>query len=171
MVSLALGIGANTAIFSLMDAVMWRLLPVEQPKALWAVVNGYRYQEYQALAATDDVLAGVAAPLNVSVDGSLEPTVAGQLVTGGYFGLLGVDVGQEVGCRDCCTASRSSIGRRSSWRPWYWWQWRLRPPISRRVGPVESIRSWRCGPSERAAARHSQVLRRSYLRATLEPLS
>ena len=99
VVSLALGIGANTAIFSLMDAVMWRLLPVEQPKALWAVVNGYRYQEYQALAATDDVLAGVAAPLNVSVDGSLEPTVAGQLVTGGYFGLLGADVGQEVGCR------------------------------------------------------------------------
>ena len=106
VVSLALGIGANTAIFSLMDAVMRRLLPVEQPEALWAVGDGYRYQEYQALVATDDVLAGVAAyhtaPLNVSVDGSLEPTVTGQLVTGGYFGLLGVDpvLGRAIGPED-----------------------------------------------------------------------
>jgi hypothetical protein len=32
--SLALGIGANTAIFSLIDAVMWRTLPVKDPESL-----------------------------------------------------------------------------------------------------------------------------------------
>ena len=32
--SLALGIGANTAIFTLMDAVMWRMLPVKDPEGL-----------------------------------------------------------------------------------------------------------------------------------------
>jgi hypothetical protein len=30
-ISIALGIGANTAIFSLIDAVMWRMLPVKDP--------------------------------------------------------------------------------------------------------------------------------------------
>ena len=37
LLSLALGIGANTAIFSLMDAVMWRMLPVKDPQTLLVV--------------------------------------------------------------------------------------------------------------------------------------
>ena len=35
--SLALGIGANTAIFTLMDAVLWRMLPVKDPERLLVV--------------------------------------------------------------------------------------------------------------------------------------
>ncbi len=38
--SLALGIGANTAVFSLIDAVMWRMLPVKNPEGLLLLVHG-----------------------------------------------------------------------------------------------------------------------------------
>ena len=39
VVSLALGIGANTAIFSLIDTVLLKLLPVAQPEQLYFVQN------------------------------------------------------------------------------------------------------------------------------------
>jgi hypothetical protein len=106
VLSLALGIGANTAIFSLIDAVMWRMLPVDRPAELWTIGNGYRYQEFRALTEDDAVLAGVAAygraPFNVSIDGSLEPTAEGQLVSDGYFALLGVTptAGRAIGPED-----------------------------------------------------------------------
>lgn len=38
--SLALGIGANTAIYSLMDALMWRILPVKDPQSLMVLTHG-----------------------------------------------------------------------------------------------------------------------------------
>ena len=40
VVSLALGIGANTAIFSLMDAVLFRTLPVKNPQELYYLAHG-----------------------------------------------------------------------------------------------------------------------------------
>ena len=39
VLSLALGIGANTAIFTLIDAVMWRLLPIKDPQTLLVVAR------------------------------------------------------------------------------------------------------------------------------------
>ena len=55
--SLALGIGANTAIFSLMDAVMWRMLPVKNPEGLLvagrqqrnSVQTGFNYGQYRLI--------------------------------------------------------------------------------------------------------------------------
>jgi putative ABC transport system permease protein len=113
VLSLALGIGANTAIFSLIDAVMWRMLPVKDPAALLvvarqegnAVFGGFTYQQYRLLR-DDNSLAMVAgyttAPINVSVDGPTEPSLQGQLVTGDYFSLLGVNpvIGRAIGPDD-----------------------------------------------------------------------
>ena len=100
--SLALGIGANTAIFSLIDAVLLRMLPIEDPAGLQLLVprqsngntRGFEYPEYRRLSDVSSALAAVAAVgstrLNVSIDGGIEPTAEGQLVSGSYFRLLGV---------------------------------------------------------------------------------
>jgi predicted permease len=100
--SLALGIGANTAIFSLIDAVLWRTLPVSDPESLVVLTHGrdgafeggFSYQQYVAMRgqtrAIPQLAAWSPARLNVSVAGSLEPTVDGQLVSGNYFSMLGV---------------------------------------------------------------------------------
>jgi hypothetical protein len=64
VLSLALGIGANTAIFSLMDVVMLRSLPVADPASLLAVV------------AMLVVIASVAGYLPARKASLIEPTVA-----------------------------------------------------------------------------------------------
>jgi hypothetical protein len=74
--SLGLGIGVNAAVFTLMDAVLWRMLPVKDPKGLlvagWqeggAAYTGFTYAEYLAMREADPVadLAGYAtAPVNI----------------------------------------------------------------------------------------------------------
>jgi predicted permease len=101
--SLALGIGANTAIFSLIDAVMWRTLPVKDPEGLVLLTHsrgtsfggGFTFQQYRVMRRQQnrgftELAAWSSARLNVSVDGSVEPTTDGQLVSGNYFSLLGV---------------------------------------------------------------------------------
>jgi predicted permease len=101
--SLALGIGANTAIFSLIDAVLLRMLPIYDPAGLQLVIprqtngnsRGFEYPEFRRLRVANPVFVDVAAygttRLNVSLDGSVEPTAEGQLVSGSYFPLLGVN--------------------------------------------------------------------------------
>jgi predicted permease len=109
--SLGLGIGANTAIFSLIDAVMWRTLPVKDPEGLFLLTHGPRppfqggftYQQYRIMRGQNPGLAAwSSARLNVSIDGSLEPTTSGQLVTGNYFSVLGVSprAGRAIGPED-----------------------------------------------------------------------
>ncbi|QOY91543.1 ABC transporter permease [Paludibaculum fermentans] len=112
--SLALGIGANTAIFTLLDAVMWRLLPVERPAELQLLTHGegssfeggFTYGQFQSMRRQNRVLQELAgwssARINISVDGGTEPALSGQLVSGNYFSVLGVRAlaGRTIGRED-----------------------------------------------------------------------
>jgi predicted permease len=112
--SLALGIGANTAIFSLIDAVLWRTLPVTDPEGLVLLTHsrgtsfqgGFTYQQYRIMREQNDggpvPAAWSSARINVSVDGGSEPTTEGQLVSGNYFSVLGVSAvaGRSIGAED-----------------------------------------------------------------------
>src|SRR5215813_2939341 len=103
--SLALGIGANTAIFTLVDQLMLRLLPVRQPEQLvmiWSTGphignnRGARaasypmYEDFQKKAAAFSyVFCRFATSLSVNFAGRTE-RVQGELVSGNYFQALGV---------------------------------------------------------------------------------
>lgn len=102
ILSLALGIGANTAIFGLIDALLLKSLPVKNPQSLFFLVkqehhgtNAYFYYEsYQRLRAAQpffEELAAYGEPvrMNVDIEGAAESTM-GQLVSGNYYNVLGV---------------------------------------------------------------------------------
>jgi hypothetical protein len=105
ILSLALGIGANTAIFTLMDQLMLRVLPVKHPENLVMLYQqgmhngsnmGYRmhsypiYQDFQQKAEPlTDVFARRTVGASVSVGNETE-LVEAELVSGNYFSALGV---------------------------------------------------------------------------------
>jgi predicted permease len=93
VLSLALGIGANTAIFSLMDAVLLRMLPVEKPQELERIEGYYSYPMFRDLRQRNQVFSGLlarqAAPVSLVSTGRTERGVA-ELVSGNYFSVLGL---------------------------------------------------------------------------------
>lgn len=116
VLSLALGIGANTAIFSLLDAVMLKSLPVHEPDKLVLFGNGknmgvtnafpneswdlFTYPFYRQVQQRTDVFSGVAGLLSIewAVHGFVHTNGTSdieqlkvQLVSGTYFPVLGVN--------------------------------------------------------------------------------
>ena len=104
VISLALGIGANTAIFSLIDALMLRWLPVHDPKQLVLVQfrtpgaagssATFSYPIARAVAEQSEVFASAAgfsgASFQVDVRGTVSK-VQGEWVTGLYYETLGLN--------------------------------------------------------------------------------
>src|SRR5215510_2153255 len=106
ILSLALGIGANTAIFSLMDQLLLRLLPVRDPDSLVMLyqrgtnmggndgerANSYPiYQDYQQRAEvlSDVFCQKMSERVALTLDGQTE-LVSAEIVSGNYFTMLGV---------------------------------------------------------------------------------
>jgi predicted permease len=99
--SLGLGIGVNTAIFSLVDAILLRPLPVSHPEELVTVYTGRKDFPYSTVSYPDyldfrdqaSVFSGLAAHsmMTVSLRGDRESElVRGEVVSGNYFDVLGV---------------------------------------------------------------------------------
>jgi len=98
IVSLALGIGANTALFGLVDAVFLRMLPVQTPHELYyfahhagpeASSNYPLFERYRALDAFSGVTAYRVGTFRVVTPETVEP-VTGQFVSGNYHAVVGV---------------------------------------------------------------------------------
>jgi len=110
ILTLALGIGANTAIFSLTNQVLLSELPVRNPEHLVIVrgvgwktghvssdvddSNSFSYPEYKDIRDRVPVFSGLLArfglALNVAANGDTERG-KGELVSGNYFEVLGVN--------------------------------------------------------------------------------
>jgi len=101
IISLALGIGANTAIFTLVDAVLFRTLPLPDPGGLYFLAHGNgdnpgtssNYPLFERYAALTEVFDGVAAyntnGLKVSTADGIE-SVDSLWVTGNFHAVVGV---------------------------------------------------------------------------------
>src|ERR1700674_6070340 len=59
ILSLALGIGANTAIFSVMDALLLKMLPVKNPEQLVRTRGQLSYPAFQKISSHNDVFSGM----------------------------------------------------------------------------------------------------------------
>lgn len=103
LVSLALGIGANTALFSVLNAVLFRSLPVSAPSELFVVRKDaavpspqrFAYRDFEAMrdsvARVDVAAMSQNARVNVIVGSNTEAQRANvQLVSGDFFHVMRV---------------------------------------------------------------------------------
>ncbi len=114
VLTLALGIGANTAIFTLVDAVMLKSLPVAKPSELyrlgndnnccvlggfqdnWAIYSYALYQQFREHTPEFSEMAAFQAgfgPVSVRRSGAAGPAepYIGEFVSGNYFSMFGID--------------------------------------------------------------------------------
>ena len=122
--SLTLGIGANTAIFTLLNAILLRNLPVQSPKELLLFGDGsaqgstnsvpegswrlFSYSFFHDIREKDTSFSGIAAvdsghfSTKASIAGGAYQTIHVNLVSGSYFSVLGVPafLGRTIGESD-----------------------------------------------------------------------
>src|SRR4029453_6852625 len=96
VIAIALGVGANTALYSILYAIYLRPLPVEKPEqmvVLSTTNTSFSYPAYHELRDRTKSLQGLLAhrtlDVHIGVSGSVERGT-GVLVSGNYFSLLGV---------------------------------------------------------------------------------
>jgi predicted permease len=106
ILTLALGIGPTTAIFSVFDAVVLKSLPVKSPHELFSVGAGH-YPLYQALRKETSIFSDVlaAAPIEdlpATIDSGQPETTPVSFVSASYFSTLGVtaSMGRTFGVVD-----------------------------------------------------------------------
>jgi hypothetical protein len=133
ILSLALGIGANAAIFSMFDQLLLRTLPVREPEQLVNLANPgpkpgsntcndagdcetvFSYPMFRDLERVQTVFTGIAAHRLVSANLAFSgQTMSGDamLVSGSYFRILGIRpaLGRLLDSND----DRGSVGDRTS---------------------------------------------------------
>ncbi len=124
VISLALGIGANTAVFGVMDALVLRPLPIKAPDRLVYVEPlTHSYPAYRDLrdrnVTFSDLFAYRALPMGFGT-GQTTSRVWGYLATGNYFDALGIDpvVGRFFHAADDGTPGAAPLAVLSydSWR-------------------------------------------------------
>jgi hypothetical protein len=167
VLSLALGIGANTAIFSLINTLMLRALPVQHPEQLVEPLhrfqdephfNSFSWQTYQYFLDHNHVFSGLIAThgvnhnygsfFNVCNDDLAVERVDGVCVTGNFFPVLGVKpvLGRLIGPDDNRLDTPASVAVVS----WSYWKNRFnldRAILGKRIVvdgvPVTSVASGR----------------------------
>ena len=115
VLTLALGIGVNTSIFSLLDAALLRSLPVRQPEQLVKLqtlrqggnINAnFSYPAFRDYQEQNQVCSGLFAyyttPLSLSGSSGVAERIYGTLASGDYFPVLGVQaaLGRTFGSAD-----------------------------------------------------------------------
>lgn len=132
VLSLALGIGANTAIFSLINALMLRTLPIHDPGRLVELLfkapaqdhfNAFDWRNYQHYWENNHVFSGLIAasdtPFAIHGDGLEPEIIRGGFVSTNYFSTLGVNpvLGRLIGPEDGSPGSPANVAV-VSWSYW-----------------------------------------------------
>jgi len=121
LLTLALGIGVNSAIFGLVNAILFKPLPLEQPARLVNIYaheasspthDTHSYPNYADLRRDSRTLSGLVGYSNffahLSIEGSSD-VVIGELASDNYFSVLGVraQVGRVFGAEEAARAGAS----------------------------------------------------------------
>jgi predicted permease len=150
VLSLTLGIGANTAIFSLINVLMLRPLPVKEPDRLVEILthrgkghgNAFSWQTYQFLRDGSNLWELAASHRNslyTRVEGLGTEKIEGQYCTGNYFPMLGIQpaLGRLIGPEDDRMGAPATVAVVS----WAYWTNRLGqdPGVIGRTVEVEDV--------------------------------